>query len=263
VMRVFDCFIMKDEVDLLKIRMNELKDCVDVFVIVEANKTFSGKDKLFCAEALCCKFNLNLGKQKIRYIKVTDMPKPAVTNYRPDLHRGIKWNGQFHQRNAISRGLYDLEDDDIVMIGDLDEIWSCEKFLKIKSDIRFPMVFEQLPMVGYMNVLQTNSAWYGTMVVNKDFLSNRTLQDLRMMKDGFDKIKGGWHFSWCGGVEAMAEKMKDIGHTVEEVRLSGYDPEKIMRNIEKMDGVVKVDTGMLPRYVRENWEYFKEKGYVL
>ncbi|KAF9942137.1 hypothetical protein BGZ67_002772 [Mortierella alpina] len=43
--RVFDVILLNDELDLLEIRLNELHTVVDVFFIMEAEYTFSGKPK--------------------------------------------------------------------------------------------------------------------------------------------------------------------------------------------------------------------------
>src|ERR1700733_11122766 len=40
--RVFDCCLFNGEMDVLSIRLHELNDVVDNFVIVESDKTFSG-----------------------------------------------------------------------------------------------------------------------------------------------------------------------------------------------------------------------------
>ena len=42
---IFDCFTFFNENDLLEIRFNILKDIVNKFVIIEATKTFTGKEK--------------------------------------------------------------------------------------------------------------------------------------------------------------------------------------------------------------------------
>ena len=44
-MKIFDCFIFNNEVELLELRLNILNDVVDKFVIVEGSSTFSGKKK--------------------------------------------------------------------------------------------------------------------------------------------------------------------------------------------------------------------------
>jgi beta-1,4-mannosyl-glycoprotein beta-1,4-N-acetylglucosaminyltransferase len=274
-MRVFDCFIMLDELDLLKIRLNELWKHVDVFVIVEANTTFSGASKPFYArmalrhyahiggKSVACGKNILqvffAENKELRYVQVADMPEPAVTDYRPDLHHGVKWNGQFHQRNAIMRGLSDLQDGDIVMISDIDEIWDPTVFNK---ETILPIVFEQLPMVGYLNICQTKSTWYGTMAVTPGMFVERTPQDLRMLKDGFPKVKGGWHFSWIGGEEELHKKMKNSSHTEQECIDSGWNPNSILGNIAKMYGVTKMDISLLPQYVQNNLDYFKKKGLI-
>ena len=38
--RVFDCFIFNNEIDLLTLRLDYLKNTVDIFVIVESKLTF-------------------------------------------------------------------------------------------------------------------------------------------------------------------------------------------------------------------------------
>ena len=42
---VYDCFTFFNELDLLEIRLNTLKDVVDKFVIAEATRTHTGRPK--------------------------------------------------------------------------------------------------------------------------------------------------------------------------------------------------------------------------
>ena len=44
---IVDCFPFFNELDLLELRLNELKDVVDVFVLSEATLTFTGKPSRF------------------------------------------------------------------------------------------------------------------------------------------------------------------------------------------------------------------------
>ena len=44
-MKLVDCFTFYNELDLLEMRLEEMYDIVDNFVIVEATKTFVGKEK--------------------------------------------------------------------------------------------------------------------------------------------------------------------------------------------------------------------------
>jgi len=49
-MKVFDLFCFFNEVDLLGIRLELLKDVIDQHVISESNLTHSGKDKPYILE---------------------------------------------------------------------------------------------------------------------------------------------------------------------------------------------------------------------
>ena len=42
-MKIYDCFIFNDELDLLELRLKFLEDTVDYFVLVESERTLSGK----------------------------------------------------------------------------------------------------------------------------------------------------------------------------------------------------------------------------
>ena len=42
---IYDCFTFFNELDLLEIRLNVLKDVVDNFVLVEAGETHTGRFK--------------------------------------------------------------------------------------------------------------------------------------------------------------------------------------------------------------------------
>ena len=44
-MKIYDCFTFYNELDLLEMRLEILSDSVDFFVLVEANKTHSGREK--------------------------------------------------------------------------------------------------------------------------------------------------------------------------------------------------------------------------
>lgn len=46
-MKVYDCFTFFNELNLWEIRLSELNDVVDYFVIVEATKTFNENQKKF------------------------------------------------------------------------------------------------------------------------------------------------------------------------------------------------------------------------
>ena len=87
---IYDCFTFFNEFDLLEIRLNELDSVVDKFVLVEATKTFSGKDKPLYFNENKNKFNKFLNK--IIHVIVDEYP-----NLNGD------WVIENHQRNEISK----------------------------------------------------------------------------------------------------------------------------------------------------------------
>lgn len=112
--KIYDCFTFFNELEILMIRLEELYDVVDHFVIVEGSLTFTGKPKShYFAENrhLFSRF-----EDKIIYILVEDFPSP--TN---DL-RLDAWRREHHQRNQIIRGLSHCAPRDIIIISDVDEI---------------------------------------------------------------------------------------------------------------------------------------------
>ena len=108
-----------------------------IFVIVEGNvriqKTNFNKD------------NFNKFKNKIIYIPVTDMPdgdNPYI-------------KGKF-QRNCISRGLKNANEDDLIIISDLDEIPNPEKINNFKNNMKYA-VFKQMHFYYKFNLRSEKS----------------------------------------------------------------------------------------------------------
>ena len=66
-MKVIDSFLFFQELDLLEIRLRYLDPFVDIFVIFEANQTFSGASKNFNYEVNQNRFKKY--KNKILYYK--------------------------------------------------------------------------------------------------------------------------------------------------------------------------------------------------
>ena len=114
---VYDCFTFFNELDLLEIRLNTLSDVVDCFVIAEATRTHRGKPKELFFEKNRTRYAGFL--DRIRYIVVDDLlPESEVDEDRYNL----PWVNENRQRNALSRGLEDINDDDVIMLSDVDEI---------------------------------------------------------------------------------------------------------------------------------------------
>ena len=137
-----------DEDLVLDIRLNTLNNYVDKFVIAEATLDHSGKQK---------KLNFNIDnfskfKAKIDYIIIDDLPV-NVSNYKKN------WDpshirDQF-QRNALTRGYNNYNDQDLIMISDIDEIPDPKKINEFKLENKYAC-FIQKNFQSKINQLNIN-----------------------------------------------------------------------------------------------------------
>ena len=208
-MKIFDCFSYWDEDLLLDLRLNILNEYVDYFVIVEGNKTWQNNSKKF-------RFKLDKFdkfKNKIIYVPVEDMPGGDNPYKREN-----------HQRNAISRGLSNAENEDVIIISDLDEIPNPKKIKFFDKNMRFA-VLKQMHFYYKINLQsQRNPHWYGSRICLKKYLkSPQWLRDLKFKKRPFwrlDKFRlnniiedGGWHFCNLKNPDELLYKYKNLCET--------------------------------------------------
>jgi len=199
-MKVVDCFTFFNELDLLEIRLEILNPVVDYFVIVEASKTQTLKDKPFYFE-----------ENKERYAKFADKIIHVKVENCPS-NEGNLWTMENFQRNQIKRGLerLSLDPSDFVMISDADEIPNPEAITQLKTQaeefhtIAFAMEF----YAYFLNLTSHGKGWIGTVLARAEVLEHIEPQDLRNIKDQAPRIeKAGWHFSWLGGMDKVYEKL--------------------------------------------------------
>ena len=266
-MKIFDCFSYWDEDLLLDLRLNVLNDYVDYFVIVEWNKTWQNNPKNLKFELS----NFNKFKDKIIYIPVEDLPDGDNPYEREN-----------YQRNAISRGLINANDDDKVIISDLDEIPNPSKIKLFKKDMRYA-VFKQMHFYYKINLQsQVKPFWYGSRICLKKFLkSPQWLRDLKFKKRPFwriDKFRlnniidnGGWHFCNLKSPEELLYKYKNLCetndpyHFKEKIDKKHLSVEEIKKKIDsgkdiigREDNFKKVSIdNTYPNYLINNLNNFK------
>ena len=71
-MKIIDCILFYNEIDMLLYHLKELNDTVDNFIIIESNYTFVGNKKRLYYEENKDKFIKY--KNKIRHLIVNDIP---------------------------------------------------------------------------------------------------------------------------------------------------------------------------------------------
>jgi len=138
---VYDCFTFRDELDLLEFRLQVLDKVVDRFVICEANKTFTNTDKPYFYKENQSRFKQ--WEDRITYLPVIlddsglDF-STKDTSYNPN---SAPWQFEYQQRSALIYGLENTKDNDIILMGDLDEIPNPTHISNIQNPSIFIMDF--------------------------------------------------------------------------------------------------------------------------
>jgi len=247
---IYDCFSFFNELDLLEIRLNVLKDVVDKFVLVEAGETHTGKPKPLYFKENEPRFAEF--RDRIIYIGIEKFPAVCQTS----------WGRENYQRNMIAEGLKGAKDDDIVLISDLDEIPRPEKIAEYAT-LPGVKAFDQTYYAFYLNYRNVRQQWWlGTRMVSyRDFChafdgidvyrdeflpewvnEGTTASKIRCRKlprsrGGQHVIKnGGWHFTCLGGAEAVAKKIASFAH--EE-----YNPGDKNISIASLEAMIRAGRG--------------------
>jgi hypothetical protein len=256
-MKIYDCFTFYNEFELLELRLAELYDYVDHFVIVEADTTFQNKRK-----DLLYYNNRERFKQwedKIIYYPVTDMPVHADT-----------WGRERHQRNSILKAVVGADDNDIIVISDIDEIPRVETIQKLRSSDAAIWGF-RMPLFNFrFNYMLTNQDCY---VVWSGACRKRHLQDAEDFRrtrhylatfpynhnaSGIQIMEhAGWHFTYFGNEEFARQKIQSFAHD-ETNKPEILDQLNIEESIQKGTGIIQTDADYVFKPVALD-DYFTER----
>lgn len=209
--KVYDCFTFYNEFDILEIRLEELWDSVDYFVIAEANTTHQSKPKEFLLKERWNDFAKY--HSKIRHIMVEDMPCNPNT-----------WVNENFQRRALARGLYDMEPEDLVIVGDGDEIVRPEVIELIKEDPNdYNRYVAFLPIFYFkLNYLMVNPLGiHGKAIITRGraFIDPQAEREITFPwtqkppnADYCYVNHAGWHFTYFGKTDFAKNKIQSFAH---------------------------------------------------
>ena len=294
-MKIYDCFMFFDEELILDVRLNVLNEFVDYFVIVESKYDHKGNKRKLV-------FNIENYKEfenKIIYLVHKDLPNNIKKVNKRDSKNTIGLKS-FHnaaerenaQRNFISYGLEEADNEDIILISDVDEIPNLDSvnFDKKKSKIT---VFEQKFFNYKFDLYVPNFTWFGTKAIKKKNLESpqwaRNIKckkypkyriDILFSKKKYNSIDfikdGGWHFSNIKSPEEIEIKYKSFLHHYEfeqslfnlnkiknlmQNKRAIYDFTVDKKNENKIgngENLEKYDNSYLPKFLIKNKKKFKD-----
>ena len=248
--KIYDCFPFNNEFDVLEIRLNELYDTVDHFVIVEATKTHMGKDKpLYFQEN---KSRFSKFSDKIIHIVVNDMPENVED----------PWIRERFQRDAIMRGLEKCDDLDIICISDADEIPRASKVSEYTNKNEIVCLEQKLYYYKLNCVAEDKWKWFKILPYGK--LKEMSPCGARYYQNCTIVANGGWHFSYLGDPDSIIRKIESNAH--HEYNNDHFKNKKAIKNkIENGEDLferglkykyVNIDNSY-PKYILDNIEKFK------
>ena len=229
--KVIDCFTFFDEVKILNMRLHELDEFVDYFVLVESPVTFSGLDKELFYE-----------NNKELFNKFADKIIHVVADSDKVLSRGTSRNRPcYQQRNFIAKGTdqLDLSDEDIILISDVDEIPNGLKLAEFKNNdeelldryaflmrhFYYSFKWERLPTALTPNKGGEDCSWAAARLTpyrfykeNKENITGSirsgttTLAGKGWRRKKYGIFDGGWHCAYFGEAKEVKKKYKSWGH---------------------------------------------------
>jgi hypothetical protein len=261
-MKIYDCFPFFNELDLLEIRLHELNEVVDYFVIVEGERTHQNESKPLYYKELMDDTRFSKFKNKIIQITIPQNEFNGNTAHNEQL-----------QFSAVVRGLSDASPDDLIMLSALDEIPKASTLAQVVAEgVNRPKVFKQNFYYFYLDTRYTEKPstdemfclWNGTILFRYRVLEATNIYQLFLSRyTSIEKVDdGGWHFSFMGDAKNAHIKLHSYLHpefrhlTLEELdnfRTSLIDP---MGRSETQ--FIKFDSlADLPKYVQDNLEKYK------
>ena len=267
-MKIYDCFTFFAEFDLLELRLRELYDHVDYFVLVEANRTFQNNDKeLFFWKN---KDRFTPWLDKIVHVPVVDMPIDTDT-----------WGRERFQRDAIKGGIIGADLNDIIMIGDIDEIPRIETVAQLRTSTQSIWGF-RMPLFNFkfnymMHTQDYYTVWSGAIRLGllnspEDFRRMRHVLNqcpLNFWDDNVQIIEhAGWHFTYLGNEDFAKSKIQSFAHD-ETNRPDIIDQLDIEDSIRRGVGIIRTNEDYrftpvavddyFPKIIINNFDLYKDK----
>ncbi|XP_054154217.1 beta-1,4-mannosyl-glycoprotein 4-beta-N-acetylglucosaminyltransferase-like [Oppia nitens] len=221
--KVIDAFIFSIELDLLEIRLNELWPYVDLFVVLESNKTFTGKSK-----RLYLRENMNQflwAKDKLRYHSYNGLV---------DLESG---ESPFKNENQMRTQMTKIiskyaTNGDIIISSDVDEIPSQQTIQLVKECTGFPVAMHlQLNMYLYSFEFSVDDE-YETRSAHITQYNQKTFSFSHSKSRQYILTDSGWHCSFCFRyLSDFIFKMTSYSHNDRVLDEKVLDKKEIQRKI--------------------------------
>jgi len=268
---IWDCFIFNDEMDLLELRLRELWDVVDYFVLLEHDVSTRGKHKPFYFKLQQERFS----QWAKKLVSVQYHCEPYLDTLENNRNFETVQRDHFPE---IMRPLlrpnpgHNVADEDTIIFGDADEIADPECVRTYSNGMgayRF---------VSHFSYYTFNCRRSDNVVHS----SRQIIGPARMfMQLGFHFMRWaypagnnlfmnkGWHFSYLGGYDALMRKVESAAegacsdwlHTADPKQIQAWiDEGRLYNGGDKFTFVPIDDT--FPKTVRDNVDRYAKLGFI-
>lgn len=224
--KIIDCFLYNGEDDVLAVRLEELYEVVDEFILLEFSRSFSGlkKSKKF---------------EEVQFSKYKDKLKAFFIDEDVSDSFSDAWEREAFQRNYLSK-LIKKTRDTLVLLSDVDEIPSRESVASIKlqkGNSKFYGFQLQLHYFAFDFINVSGPAAYQvwTVAFPARYLNKGTPEEarrsIRFGSHPAEKlINSGWHLSYFSDALGLRRKIEDFSHQEfnNEEFLASVDLSKIL-----------------------------------
>jgi beta-1,4-mannosyl-glycoprotein beta-1,4-N-acetylglucosaminyltransferase len=260
--KIYDLFIINTELDWLEIRLEELWDYVDYFIITESAITFTNVPK-----PLVVRENWDLFKKyhSKMVLFTVDFTGANVTT---------PWEREYFQRNAMYDQVFPTfkgpqipQEGDVIIISDVDEIPTREAVKTLRNcDVATKVSLRaQAFYYSFQYKLNRENGYYPHATT---YQGDKTISPVELRTSGsYMQIwNGAWHCSYC---------FKNINDIVEKINFFSHQEFNIPRFTDRAKILWRVRNGYdlfdrssdtyalvpfnndIPEYIKENPYKFK------
>lgn len=269
---VIDCFTFFNELTVLDIRLNTLYDVVDKFVLIEATRTHTNKEK-----------PLFFQQNKERYAKFLDKIIHVVVDAYPEYSY---WSFEHNQRDQLVGVLrqLNLKESDTIFVSDCDEIWNPKILETVEIADNKIYFWPSYITYHYFNVRGDKSVWRQPIILKYKLLEDLCIkqgltftgQVMRPVTRQYDMYirdlkvildePFGWHFSYTENIEY---KLNSFCHSEHKHITKDYFFNSLLQSkknpfinmgIEIIDKEECIKT--LPDYIKNNLTMFQNYLYA-
>ena len=244
--KVYDLFLINTELDWLEIRLNDLNEEVDYFVILESDMTFQENPKPLHFQDNLSKFEPFHSKIIHRIVNFTGSSLPA----------GDTWEHERFTRNALfTQALTSLSSEqapalgDVLVIGDIDEIPRLSTLTTLRNCAFPPRVTLRSHFYYYSFQWQhRGEQWaHPQATYFNGFKDTVKPEDLRTGKPHIELYNAAWHCSSC------MQTMQHLVNKIESFSHKGYndpyilDRQRLLQKVRKGEDLFERETEVFDR----------------